>query len=187
MTKIIAPANQKGGLDKTTTAVNLGIYLVRQGKKVLLIDADSQGNMTHTLGWKTPDGPKDTLASVMKNIVTDERLRDNEAILHHDEGIGLMPANIELSVPEKLPSTIYSRETILRSYAALLLSEKLSTHLAEVDALTRKAVSQMVQEMAQQQGINEALKALDSMQWVGAMNMIKAQAEEIALAKYVYC
>lgn len=95
------------------------------------------------------------------------------------------------------PQPVYGKYGMLRkqylkeyrrgTYAALLLSAKLSIHLAEVDALTRKAVSQMVQEMAQQQGIDETIKALDSMRWVGAMNMIKAQAEEIALTKYVYC
>ena len=81
----------------------------------------------------------------------------------------------------------YLKEHRKGTYAALLLSGKLSTHLAEVDALARKTVSQLVQEMAQKQGVNEAMKALDSMRWVGAMNMIKAQAEEIALAKHVYC
>ena len=81
----------------------------------------------------------------------------------------------------------YLKEHRRGTYAALLLSAKLSTHLAEVDAITRQAVSQMVQEMAQQQGVDETMKALDSMRWVGTMNAIKAQAEEIALAKYVYC
>ncbi len=95
------------------------------------------------------------------------------------------------------PQPVYGKYGMLRkqhlkehrrgTYAALLLSAKLSIHLAEVDALARKAVTQLVQEMAQQQRVDEAMKALDSMRWVGAMNMIKAQAEEIALATYVYC
>ena len=101
MTKVIALCNQKGGVGKTTTAVNLGIGLARQGKKVFLIDADSQGNLTDSLGWKTPDELKETLASVMTKVVTDERLRENEANMHHEEGVDLMPSNIELAECKK--------------------------------------------------------------------------------------
>lgn len=95
------------------------------------------------------------------------------------------------------PQPVYGKYGILRkqylkehrrgTYAALLLSAKLSTHLAEADALAHKDVLQLTREMANRQGVDEAMKALDSMRWVEAMNFIKAQAEEIALAKYVYC
>lgn len=81
----------------------------------------------------------------------------------------------------------YLKEYRKGTYASLLLSGKLSKHLAETDTLVKVFISRMVKEMAQKQGIDEAMKALDEMAWVGAMNMIKAQAEEIALSKYVYC
>lgn len=116
MPKVIALTNQKGGVGKTTTAVNLGIGLARKGKKVLLVDADSQGNLTDSLGWKTPDELKKTLASVMTKVVMDEPLRESDAILHHEEGVDLLPSNIELSALEMLLSNTISRETIMRSY-----------------------------------------------------------------------
>lgn len=80
------------------------------------MDADSQGNLTDSLGWKTPDELKETLASVMTKVVTDESLNGNEAILHHSEGVDLLPSNIELSALEMLLSNTISRETIMRSY-----------------------------------------------------------------------
>jgi chromosome partitioning protein len=116
MSKIIALANQKGGVGKTTTAVNLGIGLARHGKKVLLVDADAQGNLTDSLGWNEPDKLPITLATIMTKIIMEEPIQPGEGILHHAEGVDLMPANIELSAMEVSLVNTMSREIVLRNY-----------------------------------------------------------------------
>ncbi len=116
MSKVIALANQKGGTGKTTTTVNLGIGLAMQGKRVLLVDADAQGNLTDSLGFHEPDNLPVSLATVLTKSMLEEPYEPDEGVLHHAEGVDLMPGNIELSAIEVSLVNTMSRETVLRSY-----------------------------------------------------------------------
>ena len=115
MCRVIAVSNQKGGVGKTVSCVNLGIGLAQEGKKVLMIDADPQGSLTISLGYEEPDEMEYSLATLMMNIVNDEKLNIEKTILHHKEGVDLIPANIELSAIEVSLVNAMSREQILRS------------------------------------------------------------------------
>lgn len=115
MCRVIAVSNQKGGVGKTVSCVNLGIGLAQEGKKVLLIDADPQGSLTISMGYEEPDEMEYSLATLMMNIVNDEKLNIEKTILHHKEGVDLIPANIELSAIEVSLVNAMSRELILRS------------------------------------------------------------------------
>jgi len=114
MARIYAICNQKGGVGKTVTAVSLGIGLAREGKRVLLVDVDAQGSLTASLGYQHPDQMEVTLATVMGQVIQDLPLQPNMGILHHSEGVDLLPANIELSGLEVTLVNTMSRETVLR-------------------------------------------------------------------------
>ena len=116
MCKVIAIANQKGGVGKTTTCVNLGIGLAREGKRVLLIEADAQGSMAASLGIQEPDELEVTLVTIMEKVINDENVVPNEGIIWHDEGIAFIPANIELAGLETALVNVMSREMIMKEY-----------------------------------------------------------------------
>jgi chromosome partitioning protein len=118
MCKVISISNQKGGTAKTASCVNIGTGLAREGYKVLLIDADPQGSLSISLGFDEPDKLENTLSSIMLKIINDEPFDMTEGILHHDEGVDLLPGNIELSGLEVSLTGVISRETILKEYVS---------------------------------------------------------------------
>ena len=113
---IIAVVNQKGGTGKTTTTENLGVGLALEGKKVLLVDTDPQASLTVSLGNPCPDDLSPTLSDLMGKIMMENPITPDEGILHHPEGVDLVPSNIELSGMEVALVNAMSRETILQQY-----------------------------------------------------------------------
>ena len=120
MGKIIVITNRKGGTGKSTTAANLGIGLARQGKRVLMLDSDSQSSLTISLGVSEPNKLPVTLATVMSNIINETEFDLTKGIIHHAEGVDFLPANNSLARIEIELASLIGRETILSQYTKMI-------------------------------------------------------------------
>ena len=140
---VIGIVNQKGGTGKTTTCVNLGVDLAHAGNKVLLVDCDPQGSLTISLGHPQPDALSVTLADLMGLAINNEPIESSGVILHHNEGVDLLPANISLAGMEVSLVNAMSRETMLkrvlanysREYDHILLDCSPSLGMLTINAL----------------------------------------------------
>jgi len=139
-TQIISLANQKGGVGKTTTCANLGIGLAREGKRVLLVDCDPQASLTLSLGWRKPETLPVTLATLMGRVLQEQPVHAEEAILHHAEGVDLIPGSIALSGVE---ASLDTRQNVLKrvlddcrkNYSHVLLDCMPSLGMMTINAL----------------------------------------------------
>ena len=143
--KTIAICNQKGGTGKTTPTVNLGIGLAQQGKQVLLVDADPQGDLTTCLGWKDNDSLPTTITNKLSEIMREENGNPHFGILHHEENVDLLPANLELSAMD-MPT----QSPMLIAKTAFSLFEKRYDWRNPIRSVTIQAINLVPQDTPRQ-------------------------------------